>query len=102
MNALQQEIEFVLRNVLSELLQVKIVQPDPKAWNINECAQYLGNSTGHLRHMVARNEIPHFWSGVSLRFHPAKIREWEGTGRDRLTDAEIRINKENANRKKRL
>lgn len=53
--------------------------PDARSWSVKECAEYLGISEGLLRSLVAQNRIPFFRMNTRVQFHPAQIRNWEGT-----------------------
>ncbi|MFN8370504.1 MAG: helix-turn-helix domain-containing protein [Bacteriovoracaceae bacterium] len=47
-----------------------------KVWRINEVAQYLGVSPGHVYNLVSQGKIPHTKRGKLLFFIPEKILNW--------------------------
>lgn len=102
MNALQKEIEAVIRSVVPGLLDIQLVQPDKTCWTAKDCASYLQQSEQHVRYLAKTNQIPHFFSGDNLRFHPHEVRGWRGTGGERATsEAEGVVDRECGVRKER-
>lgn len=86
-----------LRDIVNQAVQSAISRnsapaDDARAWGWDECADYLGVSPNTLRGMVDAGQIPFFsipstGKGLKriIRFHPAKIRAWEGEGNHPLS-----------------
>lgn len=54
--------------------QLRISQKD--ALNTEECAQFLGISQDHLRHLANNRDIPHYKCGGKLYFSKKEIDDW--------------------------
>lgn len=96
MTTLDQHISaIVIDAVKSALPNIQLIQPDKTCWTVKECAEYLRQSEGHVRHLAATKQIPHFYSGDNLRFHPHEVREWRGTGGEKaMSEAERVVDRE--------
>lgn len=85
------ELREMMTQVLRSVAAQNVPPDDARAWGWDECAEYLGVSPNTLRSMVAAGTIPFFQipstgKGVKriIRFHPSKIRAWEGVGHPML------------------
>lgn len=51
-----------------------------RTWNVQDVAQYLGVSVGHIYNLKAQNKIPYRKRGKLLRFLPKEILDWLNEG----------------------
>ena len=65
--------------ILSKLTNIEclIRISNKDALDINECALFLGITTGHLRHLCADKTIPHYKRGGKLFFSKQEIDNWK-------------------------
>ena len=52
---------------------------DEQLWTVRDCAKYLSMSVSWVYKQVEANAIPHAKLGHSLRFHPARVKEYAAT-----------------------
>ncbi len=49
-------------------------------WNVQDVAQYLNVSVGHVYNLKSKGEIPYRKRGKLLRFIPSEIFDWINEG----------------------
>ena len=72
-------MKAAVKAALAEAPPQIVIQPDAQAWNVSQCAEYLGVSDSQIRKLVNENAIPFFKAFTRIGFHPHLIRNWEGT-----------------------